>query len=366
MKVGIMTCHDVFNAGSSLQAYALSRYIAEHGAEVQIINYKPEYMYRLIDLLKVESERWQKSILHRWAYRIRLLPYKLSLLPKYCRYRAFNRRYLPLTRRQYHTIEELKKISSFDALVCGSDQIWSSVQNQCGEDPAFYLDFAPNAKKIAYAASFGATTISEQGSRCLADYLPEFSAISVREKSGLHILKTHGFQARQVVDPVFLMDRSFWESHCTAPDRTLCNYVLVYGYDNSIDLGELGAKYAAENGLQLISLMHGNKYALYGPEHFLWLIRNAQMVITSSFHAISFSLIFETPFAAVQTGNKALFERILSILELTGLQGRLWNGECPIDRLSPADYDHCRSALAAAREESRKFLLGALYGSESK
>ena len=147
MKVGILTCHDVFNPGSSLQAYALSRYIAEHGAEVHIIDYKPDYMYRLIDLMSVESTKWQKSILHRWAYRIRLFPYKLSLMPKFFRYRMFNRKYLPLTRRQYRTIDDLKKINDYDVLVCGSDQIWASVKNQCGEDPAFYLGFASGPQK---------------------------------------------------------------------------------------------------------------------------------------------------------------------------------------------------------------------------
>lgn len=366
MKVGILTCHDVFNPGSSLQAYALSRYIAEHGAEVQIIDYKPDYMYRLIDLMSVESAKWQKSILHRWAYRIRLLPYRLSLLPKFFRYRRFNRKYLPLTRRQYRTIDDLKQIKDYDALVCGSDQIWASVKNQCGEDPAFYLDFVPGAKKIAYAASFGAATISKKGAQCITEYLPAFSAISVRENSGCHILDKHGFQAQQVLDPVFLMDRSFWESLCVAPDEKLGNFVFVYGYDSSHNLEELGAEYASQRGMRVISLKPGSKFALGGPENFLWLIKNSKMVITSSFHAIAFSMIFETPFSAVQTGNAALFERILSILELTGLQGRLWHQDCDIDHLPPADYDRCRSILASARADSAKFLMGALYGPESK
>lgn len=366
MKVGIMTCHDVFNPGSSLQAYALSRYIGQQGAEVQIIDYKPDYMFRLLDFMTVESARWQKSFLHRWAYRIRVLPYKLSLLPRYCSYRTFNRKYLPLTKEQYRTNDDLKQLQGYDALICGSDQIWASVQNGCGEDPAFYLNFAPNAKKIAYAASFGAASISEKGAQCLAKYLPAFSAISVREKSGCQILKEYGFRAQQVLDPVFLMDRSFWESHCVAPGKKPENYVLVYGYDNSVNLEKVGAEYAKKRGLQLVSLGPGSKYNASGPENFLWLIRNAKMIITTSFHATAFSVIFETPFTAVPTGNQALFERVLSILQLLGLQGRLWDKDKNIDDLPVADYTRCREKLASAREDSSKFLIGALYGSEGK
>lgn len=366
MKVGIMTCHDVFNAGSSLQAYALCRVVAEHGADVEIIDYKPKYMYRLIDFMAVESPKWQKTIIHRWVYRLRLLPYRLSLLPKYFRYRWFNRKYLPLSRNTYHTLEELRKINTYDALICGSDQIWATVKNRCGEDPAFYLDFCSNAKKVAYAASFGAESISKKGALCLEENLPNFAAISVREKTGLQILKEHGFCGQHVLDPVFLLEREDWEAHCIAPNKAPDNYVLVYGYDNNVDLEVLGAKYASENGLRLVSLKPGSEYALGDPENFLWLIKNAKMVITSSFHATAFSTIFETPFTAVQTGNKALFERVSNILEQFGLQGRIWDGKCDIQKIPPVNYKQCRKIMALAREVSLGFLLGALYGSESK
>lgn len=366
MKAGILTCHDVFNPGSSLQALALSHYLAEQNVDAEIIDYKPDYMYRLIDFMKVDSVKWQKSFFHRWAYRIRLLPYRLSLLPKYFRYRTFNWKYLSLTNRQYHTINDLQSICNYDILICGSDQIWASVKNQCGEDPAFYLNFAPNAKKIAYAASFGTACISETGAQCLKEYLPHFHAISVRESTGVEILNNHGFQGQLVLDPVFLKDKIFWESLCIAPNVAPNNYVFVYGYDSCIDLDELGATYASQKGLQIISLKPGSKYSLCGPENFLWLIKNANMVITSSFHATAFSIIFETPFTVVPTGNLELFERILSILELTGLQGRQWKKDCDIDLLLPADYDHCREVLTAAKETSKSFLLGALYGSDNK
>ena len=366
MKAGIITCHDVFNPGSSLQAFALSHFLAEQNVDTEIIDYKPDYMYRLIDFIKVDSIKWQKSFIHRWAYRIRVFPYNFSLLPKYFRYRKFNRKHLPLTHQQYHTLADLQSIGNYDALICGSDQIWASVKNQCGEDPAFYLDFAPNAKKIAYAASFGAAGISKTGSKYLEEYLPAFSAISVREKSGLQILKDHGFSGQLVLDPVFLMGKAFWESFCIAPSNKPDDYVLVYGYDNNVNLAELGTKYAAKKGLQLINLHPGNKFSLCGPETFLWLIKNAKMVITSSFHAVAFSTIFETPFTAIPTGNIELYERVLNILDLTGLQGRQWNKDCDIDLLPAPDFYQSRNMLEKARENSKEFLLGALYGSDNK
>lgn len=358
MKAAIITCHDVFNYGSSLQAYALSHQLECLGVETQIIDYKPDYIYRLINFMEVDSPKWQSTAWRRWAYRLRLLPTRVSLVPKYCRYRKFNRKYLPLTSKRYTSEQALKELTGFDAFICGSDQIWGSVKNKCGEDGAFYLSFAKNAKKIAYAASFGAAEVSEVGERCIKTYLPGFDAIGVREASGVALLQGYGIEARQVADPVFLPEKALWERMARAPKKLPHRYILTYGYDSSTDLNALAA---GMDDLPVISL--GSKaFGGYGPEEFLYMIQNASLVVTSSFHAVAFSLIFETPFVAVETGNVQLFERLNSILQLTGLQARIWK---PGKRIShEVDFTQAKTALAQIRNDSLIFLKEALYGSE--
>ena len=357
MKIGIITCHDVFNYGSSLQAYALSHQLKEMGAEVKLIDYKPDYQFRLIDFMEVDSPRWQTALWRRWLYRFRLVPTRISLFPKYFRYRRFNRQYLPLTEKRYHTESALHGLQGYDGFICGSDQIWASVKNKCGEDGAFFLSFAEKEKKIAYAASFGAAEISPAGEQCVRRYLPAFDAIGVREASGVALLRNLGISAQQVIDPVFLPERELWE-HMVRPLKKLPEkYILAYGYDSSTDLNAVAG---TMSDLPVISL--GSKaYSGYGPETFLYMVRNASLVVTSSFHAVAFSLLFETPFVAVKTGNVQLFERLNSILQLTGLEEQLWEPgkQVPLT----VDFAPVRERLSEARMNALAFLKESLYGS---
>lgn len=360
MKLGILTCHDVFNYGSSLQAYALQSRLKDLGAETVILDYKPDYMYRLLDWMEVDAPKWQTTALRRWLYRLRMIPFRLKLIPKYLRYKRFNRKYLTLTPKTYSSAAQLEALQDYDAFVCGSDQIWNTTKSQCGEDPAFYLSFAGDARKIAYAASFGAGQISLQGQACVKTYLPAFRAVSVRERSGVELLGTLGISARQVLDPVFLLERSRWEALAADPGKLPAEYILVYGYDNGVDMEAL----ALTLGCQVVSLASHSLFSRFGPEEFLYMIRHARLVVTSSFHAVAFSILFETPFVAMPTGNKALFERLESLLEMTGLQDRIWKPEMSLATMPEVDFAACRPILQAARARSEAFLKEALNGTE--
>lgn len=357
--MGILTCHDVYNYGASLQAYALSTWLKEQRIEVNILHYKPDYLYRLLNFMEVDAPKWQSSALRRWAYRLRLLPCRLKLLPKYLRYKRFNRRRLPLT-RCYRTEAQLQSLGGYDAFLCGSDQIWSSVNNACGEDPAFFLSFAGNTRKISYAASFGANRVSPAGEACVKKYLPGFHRISVRERSGVELLETLGIAARQVLDPVFLLPRQHWEAMAADPGNLPEEYILVYGYDNGVDMETL----AGSLGCRVVSLGKNSPYSMFGPEEFIYMIAHARLVVTSSFHAVAFSLLLERPFVAMPTGKAALFERLNSILTLTGQTSRIWQPGMDLKTLRSPDFAASRQALARARQESEQFLQEALYDPE--
>ena len=108
MKVGIITCHDVYNFGSSLQAYALSKMLSDI-CKVEIIDYKPDYLYRLLNFLEVDAAKWQQNVIRRWIYRIYVAPKRLQNLKRYLIFKYFNKYYLPLSKTRYKSFIELTK-----------------------------------------------------------------------------------------------------------------------------------------------------------------------------------------------------------------------------------------------------------------
>ena len=348
-EIGIITCHDVYNFGATLQAYALSKYISEYYKTCRIINYVPDYLYHLVDFMKVDALKWKTSFLRRCIYRLYVLPYNLSLLPKYWVFKDYLRSHIRLTKKYTSYSALAKEMPFFDAYICGSDQIWNSIAFPCGEDPAYYLAFAGNhSKKLSYAASFGAKEISGIGRGLIDRYLPGFTALSVREKSGEEILRSHGLDSITILDPVFLLPSEEWRTQkakLVLPEK----YILVYGYDNSSDMETATRAFSEKLACNVIHL-HPD-YRSAGPKEFLTLIDNAQLVITSSFHAVAFSVILHTQFIAVKTKNEALFERILNILEICGLQDRIYGSH-----YGTIDFNSVDRRMQPEIEKAKKFL----------
>lgn len=356
MKVGIITCHDVYNCGSSLQAYALSKIISEF-CEVEIINYKPKYLFHLLDFMEVDSDKWRKNVLTRWIYRIYMAPIKIRRINRYMLFKNFNKSYLPLSRKKYRSFDQLMKPMKYDKCICGSDQIWNSNKYPCGEDPAFFLAFT-SVEKIAYAASFGGTVISKIGEANIEKYLPSFSAISVRESFGVNILKKYDLSSVRVLDPVYFLSSEEWRKIARKPKNIPQNYVLVYGYDNSSEFRKLIEEF---DDCSIITI--GSKdYQDVGPLEFIWLIDHAEMVITTSFHAVSFSILLHTQFITAETGNSELYERLKDVMVLCGLEGRRYNILRRQEnwKEKKINYNAVDWALNEQKKKSKSFLLSAL------
>ena len=152
MQICTITCHDVYNAGASLQAYALQAYLKSLGHDVKIIDYKPDYLSRHYRLDIVGNPKYDKPIL-RQAYLLAKLPGRLRMLPRKRAFDSFTAKYLDLTRRYASNAELKADPPEADIYFAGSDQIWNPLFSN-GKDPAFYLDFVRRGIRAAYAASF--------------------------------------------------------------------------------------------------------------------------------------------------------------------------------------------------------------------
>ena len=317
MRIKIITCHDVYNVGASLQAYALMTYLQSLGNDVKIIDYKPAYLkhYKLIG---VSNPVYDKPIL-RLIYNILKLPGRIKA--RYSKrkkeFDLFTEQYLSLT-SQYKSNEELKNdLPEADVYIAGSDQIWNTLFHN-GKDPAFYLEFVPNYKvRASYAASFATDSIDEELKPQIRNWLLKFDYISVRESTGIKIINELGIKKGiQVLDPVFLLTKSQWENIEKQGD-TLEKFILVYDFDNDPQIKEHTLEIANKYSWKIYSVLDNDwcdrNFYQEGPKTFLWLIHHAQYIITNSFHAVAFSLIYQKDFLVFKR-KENINTRILDLM----------------------------------------------------
>ena len=311
MKINTITCHDVYNPGASLQAYALARYLQKRGHDVRIIDYKPDYLSRHYSLTAVSNPVFDRPGV-RLAYLAAKLPGRLraskSLRKK--RFDAFTEQYLPLTKKRYASCDELKADSPVaDVYLAGSDQIWNTLFPN-GRDPAFYLDFAPeSAVRASYAASFATDDVADDCRAQVASWLGKLDLVSVREASAVQLAASLGrTDAVQVPDPVFLLTADEWNALASGADTPDAPYVLVYDFDNNPKLAGFARKKADELGCRVLSVFPSEQADITapdaGPLEFLDLVRNASCVVSNSFHATAFAILFGVPFAVFDRGEK--------------------------------------------------------------
>ncbi|MDR1565628.1 MAG: polysaccharide pyruvyl transferase family protein [Oscillospiraceae bacterium] len=367
MNVKIITCHDVYNRGASLQAYALQCYLQDMGHSVQIIDYKPPYLSGHYKLWNKEHPKYSKNFVLNTAYNLAKLPQSLKSLETKRVFDSFKEEYLCLTDKRYTSNAELKADTPpADVYIAGSDQIWNT-QWQNGRDPAFFLAFAPEgSKKISYAASMSSSMVEPELLPEFLDRVGALDSISLREQSSAEFLnaKLKSKRAVQVLDPVFLLPRSRWEAlamRSSAEAHIKEPYLFVYEFGDNPAFKELAQKISAKHGLKIISLFKSDYAARClpkaGPLEFLRLIEGANFVLSSSFHATAFSVIFRKEFLVLPR-QEDINLRMSDLLEGLDLSERM-------SALSPSssiDYSSVEVRLAAAVEASKAFLKEAVRG----
>lgn len=298
MKICTITCHDVYNYGASLQAYALMRYLEDLGHQVEIIDYKPDYLSGHYRLLAADSPLVGNSKFLAALYILAKLPGRLLSRRRKAAFDRFRDEYLKLTPIRYGSYSELRhNPPSADCYFAGSDQIWNTAR-QNGRDPSFYLMFAPDgATRASYAASIATDSIDQDAMSLVQDGLSAMDYISVRESTAVTMLEGFGVgDATHVLDPAFLISKEHWDS--LAPDRLDDAYVLVYDFEASEEVKRVAMNHASTHGLKVYSVGAGRcdyadkKFAHAGPAEYLSLVRDAKLVVTNSYHAIVFALIF--------------------------------------------------------------------------
>lgn len=360
MKIKTITCHDVYNHGASLQAYALQTYLESLGHDVEIINYKPPYLSGHYNLWAVNNPVYNKPFIKQ-AYLLAKIPERIRSLKRKRAFDQFTRRYLKLTRR-YCSYEELEaNVPEADIYIAGSDQIWNTLF-QNGRDKAFYLAFAPKDKlKISYAASFSTSDVQDEYRPFVRQMLKYLDRISIREKSSLPLLTTLGRpDGIAVCDPVFLLSKEDWRR--LLPHNTINEkYLLVYDTEYSESLKFIALEIARQKQLHIYNVSAfrlgyvEKNFPHAGPLDFLNLIDGASYVVSNSFHATAFSLILEKDFCVVKRSEN-INERMQNLLESYGISNRLVNRNDINSSIQPIDFSILRDKLKRDILQSKAFL----------
>ena len=362
MRIDTITCHDCYNFGASLQAFALQNYLESQGHNVRIIDYKPDYFSQHFKLSIIANPIYDRPLI-RQLYLIAKLPGRILALKQKKVFDAFTSQYLKLTKR-YNSYEELKSDApEADIYIAGSDQIWNTLFNN-GRDPAFYLDFGQSStKRISYAASFATKDIAPTYKEFVSQELTNFDAVSIREKISLPLLRELGRKdGVSVCDPVFLLSEKEW-SQISQRGKSINltkDYILVYLTDKSDTIMDIAWKLSRDTGWEIIILGPASKRYKHrcirniGPLEFVFLISKANFVISNSFHATAFSLIFKKNFCVVNR-TESINERMISILDEFGLSHRIVSGYNPVI-LKDIDYSTIISRLDSLIVKSKEWL----------
>jgi len=250
----------------------------------------------------------------------------------------------------------------YDYFISGSDQVWNPyydfVAGRCD-----FLTFARNDQRISYAASFGVSILPKERKNEFAKNLEQFKAISVREKQGAKIVgDLTGKRAEVVLDPTLLLDENEWKkvekkSRC-CPKR---QYVLVYALGDKNDRFEEKIKQLREKYeiFDVRAIQKNGKELPVGPSEFLYLLRNAEIILTDSFHATVFSIIFHKRFITFNRSGLNMNSRMESLAELVGLTNRI-NANGDFDCEVPVNYTNVDAMLKEERRKSIEFLNEAL------
>ena len=341
-KVRIITVQKAPNFGACLQAYALYKYLVDLGYDCKIID-----LYRPVHKEFVYTEGFdpfvalpEMSLYKKMRYNLRpLKTFLLRVLGKDADYN-FNKRYkieleeaskrffsfnnLMEYTEPYYSIQQLYDTPpEADFYITGSDQLWNPTQKYALEP--FFLTFVKNGgKKISFATSIGVTDIPERVTKKFKEWLSTYDYISLREKAAVDFVSTLVDKTiYKIADPTFLLNKSQWSNLASYKEEVKEDYIFLFTLSYIEELYSYAINLSKKKNLKLVVWGHGPVDAFnlnyetilnIGPQEWLWLIKNAQYVITNSFHGSVFSLIFGVAFNVYISSDNNRGSRILNLL----------------------------------------------------
>lgn len=360
MKIAIITFSDFnTNFGSILQSLALKTFLESEGHEVTFIRYREFHSHKPDSLL---------LRIRIFLIRIYYMIYHNERKRRITNFRNFIDANLPHT-RLFTSEEDLEmNLESYDAYICGSDQIWN-IAGLGGLRTPYFLKFVPKGKiKLAYAPSMGDYTPSEDVLEQIGSLLKSFDAISTRESRSSSIISNLlGKNILTVVDPTLLLSKNQWLQTVGPSDIPTREYAICYFVQRHPLAREMVRFFKNKYKIPIYNvsdnLIHipgaKNDFIACSPGVFVNLVANAKFCIGASFHLAAFSTIFDKHCYIITTGHNKY--RISELFTLVDRIDHMTDGDFDTlpDTKSHIDYSQYDFTV----EQSKDFLIKSLGNS---
>ena len=357
-KIGILTYHACFNYGACLQAYALQRSIMKIQPDCEIIDYQSKTLRNICDVFSKKPDN-KKEIIKN----ITRFPYRSQLLKRQAMFEDFINNDLIISKRCTTEADVEKQAEQYECIVCGSEQTWNLEPSirYCNE--VYYLNFPKKQRRVTYATSFGqwVEKLPQREDEVLP-WIKTYDCLSMREESGVEYLRNKGFECEHVLDPTLLLDVDEYDKICDAP---IMNepYVLMFSWNCAKEVIEVAKAAAKKLNCKLINIVAPPR-ALFsgverkldvGPKQFLSLVKNAEFVVTNSFHGTVFSSIYGKQFASVISGK--IDKRRQSLMHQLGLENNLIKPEdFDLNKIAKTDFSNVHQNIQNVRKTSLDYL----------
>lgn len=346
MKVGIVTFTYGDNYGQRLQNYAMQELLSRYADEVYTLRQiKPKVK------LKTQVKQCLINIKER----------KVGLLKRRSkRFKEFDEKYIHYYSEIIGSEKDFCLADSFDYFVVGSDQVWSPFSPDVNS--SMFLEFAPNSKRISFSPSISAEEIPESKKEYYKRCWNSFKNLSVREYKGAEIIEElTGRKATVTLDPTLMFGEDFWDKRAKRPNKDLPQKYLLCYYLGNAQQEELIECICRNQNLKKIDILNNNKYADIDPFEFLYLIKNAEVVVTDSFHGTVFSILFRIPFVVCSRKGTVhnMESRFDTLNKMFNIQGRYASVLQEADIMN-IDWDYISDTLELEREKSENYLMKSL------
>lgn len=366
VDAGILTFHCSDNYGAMLQAYGLKQYLCDMGIKTEIAAYEPPFLtgrHWWFPYVPQRSGAWLGVLCGLYSGWKMNLSRKQDFFRLRSKMKEFRKKYLlNVGQKRIFFARQLRTLP-YSRYLLGSDQIWNP-DITCGLRNAYFGAFKNKRKEkvIAYAASLGGSALSSEYDQEFAKLLCHVDVISLREAEAVPYVKQFCEKPLEVVlDPVFLLKPEKWKRIEFLPKRS--GYILLYLTEPNEELISYIKNLSRDRGLPIVELKANagvtdesfEAERTAGPAEFLGLIHKADYVVTNSFHATAFSIIYQKQFMVFLHTNRGA--RLRNILRIYGLEDRLRQEGKPISIDAPIDWKEAEKRAENAKKTSKEFLM---------
>ena len=360
MTAAIMTIFDIYNYGNRLQNYAVQYVLNQMQLETVTFVSDSE---RISQVQKIKYFLQKITKYHLPGS----VPYWKYSLPKCLKFEGFNRRYIKVKR--FQSIGRIDR--GIDYFIVGSDQVWNPLwydSESCKKD-RYLLTFTEKRKKICFSPSFGLTELPEEWKPWFKEHLLGFENLSVRETAGAKIIKElTGQEAEVLIDPTLMLSKDEWMEIARQPVQigSQKKYAFAFFLGGMSDTVKKDIVLLVQrHGYMILDVLDMSRPEyMSDPSEFLYLLANAEMILTDSFHGCVFSFIFDKPFWVYdRIEGMDMNSRMETFLRKFDLEGRKRNQAEAIDDFT-VDYSKGKSILCIEREKVIAFLKKSMQGAQ--